>query len=54
MAEFCLECFKRDFGNKHYKRRHVALDWDLCEGCGEWKECVVTIRYEPFWFIIWW
>lgn len=54
MAEICLEYLRKELSNKHYKKRHVVLDLDFCENYREWKECVIAVRYQPFWFIIWW
>lgn len=45
MAEFCLECW-----NRMNETRDTERDWvlseelDLCEGCGQWKRVVVTVR----------
>lgn len=36
MAEFCLDCYNKLHGT-HYGEGAVKLDYDLCEGCGEWK-----------------
>lgn len=43
MAEFCLECFNKLNGT-HYTKGDVIEDIDLCEGCGEYKKCIVMFR----------
>ena len=45
MAEFCLDCYNKLNGT-HYGEGAVKLDYDLCEGCGEWK---LTIAYFHPW-----
>ena len=49
MAEFCLDCFNRMNGT-HYKENQVWLEDCLCEGCAEWKPCVMQLYPKP---IIW-
>lgn len=46
MAEFCLECMNKYAENEKekLKEKDVIVDWDLCEGCGGWKPCVITIK----------
>lgn len=48
MAEFCKECFIREFQPTEDEIRRIVLsapdDLDLCEGCGEWNRVVVKIR----------
>lgn len=46
MAEFCLDCFNRMNGT-HYKEKQVWLDEYLCEGCAEWKPCVMQLYPKP-------
>ena len=43
MAEFCLDCYNKEFGEKLTKR-DVYLSECLCEGCGQIKPCVISIR----------
>ena len=43
MAEFCLECLNRIHGTD-FKDNEVTLQDDLCEECGEFKPCVVSLR----------
>lgn len=43
MAEFCLKCFNECNGT-HYTKGDVVEEYDLCEGCGEYKKCVVMLR----------
>lgn len=49
MAEFCLDCFNRMNGT-HYQEKQVWLEECLCEGCAEWKPCVMQLYPKP---IIW-
>lgn len=48
MAEFCLECLNKYImpENEQLTKEDVATDVDFCEGCGEWKECVISIKKE--------
>lgn len=46
MAEFCLRCFNEMNGTR-YQTREVWLENDFCEGCGEWKPCVIDLRRKP-------
>ena len=46
MAEFCLECMNKYIlpEDEQITEDDVYLDYDLCECCGEWKQCVVIIK----------
>lgn len=44
MAEFCLDCFNKYISKKKVTEKDVIMDYDLCEECGEWKQCVITIK----------
>ena len=46
MAEFCLECFNQ-MNDTKLTDKEVILEDDLCEGCGEVKPCVMTIKKSP-------
>lgn len=48
MAEFCVDCENKALGPEYepIDPADVVTDWDFCEGCGEWKECIVC--YEPW------
>ena len=46
MAEFCLDCFNKMNGT-HYKENQVWLEEWLCEGCAEWKPCVMQLYPKP-------
>ncbi len=48
MAEFCLECLKESIGDKNLTEEDVVTEFDLCEGCGKWKPCVVAIKERNF------
>ena len=46
MAEFCLDCWNRLLGTNDKKWRYVITSYrDLCEGCGQYKQVIVTERY---------
>lgn len=44
MAEFCLDCFNKYISKKKVTEKDVIMDYDLCEECGEWKQCVIAIK----------
>lgn len=44
MAELCLDCFNQCIGGEKLTEKDVIMDIDLCEGCGEWKPCVIRIK----------
>ena len=46
MAEFCLDCFNQ-MNDTKLTDKEVILEDDLCEGCGEVKPCVMTIKKSP-------
>ncbi len=46
MAEFCLKCFN-ELNETDYTEKEVWLEVDFCEGCGEWKPCVMELRPKP-------
>ena len=46
MAEFCVECWHKLTGMGDEKWRYVITSYkDLCEGCGQYKQVIVTERY---------
>ena len=49
MAEFCLKCFN-ELNGTDYKGSRVWLEEDFCEGCANWRPCVMELRPKP---IIW-
>lgn len=52
VAEFCLKCFNK-MNHTHYTEKDVWLEEDLCEGCAEWKPCVMQLYPKPwFWKIV--
>lgn len=48
MAEFCKECFKKNIltssDNIADSQLMLSAAWDICEGCGEYKQIVVGIE----------
>lgn len=46
MAEFCRDCFIETFRPSADEIRRIVMtkEYDLCEGCGEWKPVVSHIR----------
>ena len=46
MAEVCLECMNTYLmdENNQLTEEDLTMDEDLCEGCGQWNPCVITIR----------
>lgn len=43
MAEFCLKCFN-ELNGTHYTKGDVIEAFDFCEGCAEYKKCIVKFR----------
>lgn len=45
MAEFCKECFMKDFADiiKDDEELMISKDLDLCEGCEEFKPVVIKV-----------
>ena len=46
MAEFCLKCFN-ELNGTNYQASEVWLEEDFCEGCADWRPCVVELRPKP-------
>ena len=46
MAEFCLKCFN-ELNGTDYQANDVWLEEDFCEGCADWKPCVMELRPKP-------
>ena len=50
MAEFCKECFKRKIAvpsdNITDDMLVMSETYDICEGCGEYKQVVLYVRHE--------
>lgn len=44
MAEFCLDCMNKYAVDKKLTKKDVIMDIDLCEGCTEFKPCVIVIK----------
>ena len=43
MADFCLKCFNKMNGT-HYTKGDVIERYAICEGCAEYKKCVIDLR----------
>lgn len=46
MAEFCLKCFN-ELNGTNYQPNQVWLEEDFCEGCADWRPCIVLLRPKP-------
>lgn len=46
MADFCLKCFN-ELNGTGYQSNEVWLEEDFCEGCAEWKPCVMELQSKP-------
>lgn len=46
MAEFCLKCFN-ELNDTNYQPNEVWLEEDFCEGCGDWRPCVMELHPKP-------
>ena len=46
MAEFCLDCLNKYYSkeDEQLTEEDVTVCEDLCEECGEIKDCVITIK----------
>ena len=46
MAEFCLDCFNKYCVSEKNKicKEDAVFSEDLCEGCGKYTLCVVSIK----------
>ena len=46
MAEFCLDCYNKFFSSsdENLTENDIISDLDLCEGCGEYKLCIIKIK----------
>ena len=52
MAEFCLKCFN-ELNRTNYQAGEVWLEEDFCEGCADWRLCVIELRPKPlFWRLV--
>ena len=45
MAEFCIDCMNKMNGS-NYTEKDVCFseNTDLCEGCGEYKHVVISVK----------
>ena len=50
MAEFCIDCMNKYIlsSGKKLTEKEAVTEPDLCEGCGEWKPCVIVIKKRKF------
>lgn len=48
MAEFCLDCMNKYAVDKKLTKKDVIMDIDLCEGCGEYRSCVIVIKEKKY------
>ena len=46
MAEFCLKCFNKLNGTD-YQASEVWLEEDFCEGCADWRPCIMKLWQTP-------
>lgn len=45
MAEFCLDCWNKMNEREDSEKKYIlSKDFDLCEGCGEWKPVIIMER----------
>ena len=46
MAEFCIDCMNKYIlsSQQRLTENEVVIEDDFCEGCGEWKPCVIVIK----------
>lgn len=46
MAEFCLNCYNKFVATKENiaTEDNAIMQWDICEGCGKNKPCVIYIK----------
>jgi len=52
MAGFFLECFNKYISDEKVTEKEGITDFDLCEGCGEWKPCVIRIKRKNIFKIV--
>jgi len=43
MAEFCVKCFN-ELNGTAYQESDLCLEEDFCEGCADWRPCVIKLR----------
>lgn len=44
MAEFCKDCYISICGGSESDNYRLSKELDLCEGCGQYKRVVVSVR----------
>lgn len=45
MAEFCLSCWNKLMETDDPPKKYIiSQDFELCEGCGEWKTVIIRVK----------
>jgi hypothetical protein len=44
MSDFCLDCFNKYISDEQKTEDDVIMQWDICEGCGKNKPCVIFVK----------
>lgn len=46
MADFCLDCYNKFVATDKDKatEENAIMQWDICEGCGKNKPCVIYVK----------
>ncbi len=54
MAEYCVDCWNKIVETNDPPRKFVlSRKRDLCEGCGQYKRVIVSVR-RWYCFLEWW
>jgi len=49
MAEFCVDCWNElNETNDPSETFILSMDYELCEGCGQWKRTIIAPRKHYF------
>ena len=54
MSEFCKDCYISICGGSENDKIKLSKELDLCEGCGDYKRVVVSVRPTLKSFILNW
>lgn len=49
MAEFCKRCLLKDMPSYKNKVLKLTKHLELCEGCAEWKQVVISVNDRTIW-----